>query len=619
MIARRLIALLVATCLIGASGPAFAQGGIAEINGVVLDQSQAVLPGVTVVVTNAGTSAERTVVTGPDGRFIVPTLTPGVYNVSVELAGFQPQTRDNVDLRVGQEVTLSFALAVGGLAENLTVTGQAPVVEVTTNRLATQIGTQEIDNLPTQGRNTMALLSLVPGVTPTLAPGGFGMGEVTANGRDRGSNTFLIDGMSNQQALRGGGLGGMARMSLDSMAEYQVLTHSYSAEYGGLSGIVVNSVSRSGTNQFRGRAFTYLQDDKLNAVEHFAKLAGQENPDSGSKVFGGSIGGPVIRDKAFFFVNYERNMFDEAVSLTFPPEAAPLATDYTDTAINRTHNMFFRGDFLATPNNTFSGRFLQETGWEIGDGWQANRSLPENVEYERNGGDRTYNIAWTSVLGGRATNEMKVGHITQNTVGGAAAFFDEDVNWIAGDTSQGIIDLSGRDQFDIGSGNAHPDYNAGPATGHGSSLEDNYTWDNTFTLVQSGLGGDHTFKAGAGYFLGQAAPKITGANYVGSFGFPSNRPFDPANALTYPSVFSIRLGSIYTFAEDHRWYGFVQDRWQIDRLTLNLGLRWDYQTLTPNTKSAFGPRVGVAWDPMGNARTVVREIGRASCRERVCG
>ena len=125
MVARVLIVLLVLTCLIGTSDPALAQGGIAEINGVVLDQSQAVLPGVTVVVTNVGTSAARDVVTGPDGRFIVPTLTPGVYSVAVELPGFQSQVRDNVDLRVGQEVTLNFTLAVGGLAENLTVTGQA--------------------------------------------------------------------------------------------------------------------------------------------------------------------------------------------------------------------------------------------------------------------------------------------------------------------------------------------------------------------------------------------------------------------------------------------------------------------------------------------------------------
>jgi outer membrane receptor protein involved in Fe transport len=125
-------------------------------------------------------------------------------------------------------------------------------------------------------------------------------------------------------------------------------------------------------------------------------------------------------------------------------------------------------------------------------------------------------------------------------------------------------------------------------------------------MVRSGFGGDHTFKAGAGLFRGRAAPKITGSNFVGSFVFPTNLPFDPANSFTYPSQFAIRLGNIYTFAEDHRWYTFVQDRWQIDRLTLNLGLRWDYQTLTPNTKLALGPRFGAAWDPTGTARTVIR-------------
>src|SRR5688572_17025560 len=115
LVQRRLITLLVVTRLIGTSRPRSARCGIPELNGVV--------------VTSVGTSAERTVVTGPDGRFIVPTLRPGVYNVSVELAGFQPQRRDNVDLSVGQEVTLSFGLAVSGVAENLVVTGQAPVVE----------------------------------------------------------------------------------------------------------------------------------------------------------------------------------------------------------------------------------------------------------------------------------------------------------------------------------------------------------------------------------------------------------------------------------------------------------------------------------------------------------
>ena len=119
-LASRIAVFVLLICATAASS--FAQGGRAEINGTVVDQSQAVLPGVTVTVVNAGTSIERVVVTGPDGRFVVPTLVPGVYTVSVELAGFQPQTRENVRVSVGQEVTLDFTLGVGGLAEEVTVT-----------------------------------------------------------------------------------------------------------------------------------------------------------------------------------------------------------------------------------------------------------------------------------------------------------------------------------------------------------------------------------------------------------------------------------------------------------------------------------------------------------------
>ena len=229
--------------LLTIAASAFAQGGRSEINGTIVDSSQAVLPGATVVVTHEGTGIERTVVTGPDGRFVVPTLTPGLYTVMVELSGFQSQTRENVRVSVGQEVAVDFTLGVGGLAEEVTVSAEAPTVEVTTTRVATHISNEEIDNLPSQGRNQLSLMQLVPGLTPSLAPGGFNGGEYNANGRDRGSNLFLLDGMSNQQGHQGGSLGGMTRMSLDTMAEFQVLTHQYGAEYGGASGVVARSSS----------------------------------------------------------------------------------------------------------------------------------------------------------------------------------------------------------------------------------------------------------------------------------------------------------------------------------------------------------------------------------------
>ena len=118
-------------------------------------------------------------------------------------------------------------------------------------------------------------------------------------------------------------------MTLDTMAEFQVLTHQYTAEYGGSSGVVVNAVTRSGTNQLSGRVFYYFQDDSLNATNHFLKQRGEENPESGSNVFGGSAGGPIVRNKAFWFGNLERNLDEEAANLNFPPDAAPLAVSYS--------------------------------------------------------------------------------------------------------------------------------------------------------------------------------------------------------------------------------------------------------------------------------------------------
>ena len=594
-LARRIAVCVLLICATAASS--FAQGGRAEINGTIVDQSQAVLPGVTVTVVNEGTSIERVVVTGPDGRFVVPTLVPGVYTVSVDLAGFQAQTRENVRVSVGQEVAVDFTLGVGGLAEEVTVSAEAPTVEVTTTRVATHISNEEIDNLPSQGRNQLSLMQLVPGLTPSLAPGGFNGGEYNANGRDRGSNLFLLDGMSNQQGHQGGSLGGMTRMSLDTMSEFQVLTHQYGAEYGGASGVVVNAVSRSGTNDFNGRTFLYYQDDSLNAVEHFAKIAGEENPDSGSKIFGGSFGGPIIRNRAFFFVNYERTIFDQAVSLTFPPEAAPLATAYTDTAVSRTHNTFLRADFQVTPNHNLSWKFVNEAGWEIGDGWQDDRSLPDNIQRERNGGDRVTHVSWTWVIGNRATNEMKFGQISQDTKNGPESLFDEDTNF---------IELDGRSQFDIPPMNQHPDYRAGSNAGRGAAVATNYSFDSISTFIT----GDHTFKAGGGFYRPALLPQITGGNSFGTYVFPTNVPFDPANARTYPSQYSIRLGQVYFDNTDERSYGFVQDRWQVgSNLTLNLGVRYDYQTLTPQSKDAFAPRLGFAWDPFGTGRTVVRGGG----------
>jgi hypothetical protein len=595
IVARLVVCVVVA---VGLANPVFAQGGRAEITGTVVDQGKAVLPGVTVTVVNEATGLQRVGVTSGDGRFVIPTLVPGTYTIRVELQGFQTLTQTGIVLNVGQELALNLTLAVAGLAETVTVTGESPIVETTSSRIGTNITGAEIDSLPSQGRNQLGLMQLVPGLTPSLNPGSFEGGQYNANGQSTTANLFLVDGAYNNDDRRGGSQGTQGRVSLDTMAEYQVLTHHYSAEYGGSSGVVVNAVTKSGANRFSGRAFYYYQNDDLNATNYFLKQAGEENPESGSKVFGGSAGGPIVRNKAFWFANAERTANREAANLNFPADAAPLAVSYSDTTDFTGWNTFLRGDYQATANQHLSLRWIREAVLTENDELEGNNSTPDNATFENDSGDQVFSVAWTGVFGTRATNELRVGHVRENLLQGPRIFFDD---------SWKFIGLNGREQFDLGSMNAHPSYNAGNRNNYQEDLIRSMAVDNSFTYFQPGWGGDHTFKVGISWSRNAALPQGTAANLIGNFNFPTNAAFDAANARTYPSRFQIRIGQIEYDQKDWRTNFFLQDKWQATKqLTLTLGLRYDYQHLTPLTKNAFSPRLGVAYDLTGNGKTLLR-------------
>jgi hypothetical protein len=518
--------------------------------------------------------------------------------VKAELTGFQTAVRTGLVVAVGQELTLDLTLPLGGLTEEVSVTGEAPLVEVTTSRIGSNISSAEIDTLPSQGRNQFSLMQLVPGLTPSLQIGSFEGGQYNANGRETAANLFLVDGAYDNDDRRGGSQGTQARVTLDSMAEYQVLTHQYTAEFGGASGVVVNTVTRSGTNRLSGRTFYYYQNDDLNATNYFLEQAGEENPESGSKVFGGSVGGPIVRNKAFWFVNVERNLINQAANLIFPPEAAPLATSYSDTTDFTGLNTFVRGDYQFTGNHHFSMRWVREAVLTERDSVQDDQSTPDNWRHENDSGDQVVNFAFTSVFGNHATNEFRVGHVRENLLQGPQVFFDD--NW-------NFIGLNGREQFDIGPQNSHPDFVAGTRTTYQQDLIRSYSVEDAFTYVKSDWLGDHTFKVGFGWSRNAALPQTTGTNLVGTYSFPTNLPFDSANPRTYPWRFQIRLGQIDFDQIDWRTNFYVQDKWQVaPRVTLNVGMRYDYQDLTPQTKNAFAPRVGLAFDVTGSGKTLVR-------------
>jgi len=203
-------------------------------------------------------------------------------------------------------------------------------------------------------------MQTIPGLVPTLQVGSFEGGQFNANGQATTGNLFLVDGQYDNDSRRGGSQGTQARVTLDSMAEYQVQTHQYGAEYGGSTGVVVNSVTKSGTNKLTGRLFDYFQDSSMTATDYFLKQRGEKNPESGSNVYGGSVGGPIVKNKLFYFFNYEGTNASEAANLSFPAAAAPLAVSYSTTTKFHGPNTFMRFDYNLNGNNQISFRWTRE-------------------------------------------------------------------------------------------------------------------------------------------------------------------------------------------------------------------------------------------------------------------
>ena len=330
---RRSIGFLAGFLVLLLSAPAvLAQGGRAEINGVVSDQDKAVLPGVTVTATNEGTASKRD--NGHRRRRPVrhPLAAAGpLHGEGGRWPASRPTTRNGMVLHVGQEMTAQPARWLAGVAETLTVTAEAPLVESTSSRIGTNVTSSEIDALPSANRSQFSLMQTIPGLVPTLQVGSFEGGQFSANGQATTNNLFLVDGQNDNDSRRGGSQGTQARVSLDSMAEYQVQTHQYGAEYGGSTGVVVNSVTKSGTNKLRGRVFEYYQDNKLQATDYFLKQAGEKNPDSGSNVFGGSIGGPIVQEQGCSSSSTTRGRTSsEAANLNFPAAGGAAGASVLD-------------------------------------------------------------------------------------------------------------------------------------------------------------------------------------------------------------------------------------------------------------------------------------------------
>jgi hypothetical protein len=297
------------------SGPgwATAQVGGGAFAGNVTDQAGAAVPGATVTATSVGTNLTRTSVTDRDGGYIVPGLAPGLYQLRLELSGFRPLTRQGLRLATGETLRLDLRLEVGGVAEAVTVRADAPLLRSETSSLGHVIDNRRIVDLPLNGRSFITLATLAPGVAvqpPPAAP------FPRINGGRPRTNEYLFDGISVLQPEPGQ----VAFFpNVDAIQEFKIESNSPPAEFGRFNGGVVNLTTKSGANELRGNVFEFLRHESINARNFFAP-SGSEKPQFSRNQFGGVVGGPIRRDRAFFFFDYQgqRQTIGRTVISTVP-------------------------------------------------------------------------------------------------------------------------------------------------------------------------------------------------------------------------------------------------------------------------------------------------------------
>ena len=358
--------LLAGICGVGVTRLG-AQGSTATVLGTVADMSGAAIPDAMVQVKNVGTGVTQSVTADAQGRYRVSDIGVGDYEIQAAKTGFSTVVRKGVTLTVGAQTVVDFALPVGQQQQTVTVEGQSAAVETTNAAIGTSTSEQQMRELPLNGRNFEQLIQLAPGVATVQFANNAMQGRAAqysvAGSRPEGQSIMLDD--ENLQSFWNNGISSISGSSLgvEAIAEFQTLTNAFSAQFGG-NGSVINAVSRSGTNSFHGSAFDFLRNSKLDARDFFLRTRSSPPPFRRNQ-YGGSLGGPVKKDKAFFFVDYEgiRQLLQQFGIATVPncPAASrtvrsPRPIRSTAAAIANTLSLYPKPTVLQSPTVPRSGR-----------------------------------------------------------------------------------------------------------------------------------------------------------------------------------------------------------------------------------------------------------------------
>ena len=343
---RLVLALILALVFLG-GGAAFGQGTSASLTGQVVDNSGSVVPGATVTATNTDTGLAQTATTNGEGIYLIAPLPPGHYKLTVEARGFERYVQTGVELSVNVNSTQNVALKTGSVQETVTVFENAELINTTTPELGTTVNEAAITQLPLNGRDPSSLVLLAPGTVGVVGQGGSGFGGqpgvqagfsfptetgASANGGRQGSTEYLLDGIPNMDNY----MGITAPFpNADATQEFRVITNNFSALYGFAPGAVVSIETKSGGNSFHGGAFEFLRNKDLNASNGWFSNTEAKDPLRRNQ-FGGYVGGPIKKDKLFFFINYQGTRADSAASNNFTatPTAAMLSGDFSAIPFN---------------------------------------------------------------------------------------------------------------------------------------------------------------------------------------------------------------------------------------------------------------------------------------------
>jgi len=346
-------AALVFAAVVAMSGSAAGQGETGRLEGIVTDRTGGALPGATVTVRNLATGVTQVFVTDAAGRYTITPVRPGSYSVAVTLEGFATGGSSSLDVTVAQVVRYDVTLETAGLAETVDVQAQSPMIERVTSSIGTVITSQQVHDLPLNGRNFTQLATLTPGVNrgvpgsvaegssgnaETFRYGDVGGGALSVNGLREQFNNFVLDGVDNNESLVNST---MLFPPIEGIQEFRVMTTNAPAEYGRAGGAVVNVITKSGGNTVSGSAFTYFRPAALAATPYFVERNEAEKPDFNRTQFGGSVGGPILANRLFYFGEYA------GLRSRIPVEAGGFVT--VPTALMR------NGNFSELLNPAFTG------------------------------------------------------------------------------------------------------------------------------------------------------------------------------------------------------------------------------------------------------------------------